>query len=126
LGLKDKIQRFIKVVAPSAARVIQRALFLNLECKRVGRHMNRCPSREYILSNYSTCCVCGVRLSAANECDLSNCYFKDRNRKFYVCDPCGRLRRPDLAMGIFYCPHERETLDACIKCKGTCDGTCFY
>ena len=105
----------------SAARVIQRAIY-----RRFGRRNRYClPS--------VACIVCGVRWGYRHEqCELSSCPFifsryrysrnlESSNR--FVCEPCGE-RYPDKAMGSFYCPCDRETLEACFKCKGTCDGYC--
>ena len=121
----------------SAARVIQRALCRLSYIKSMGDYG---VAWEQTALEVIPCCVCGVRWTGAgNSCELPSCPFipqSVRNRgypdrffqvqsRFFVCRSCG-FRFPELAMGSFYCRHERESFLACFKCAGECDGSLHH
>ena len=68
------------------------------------------------------CSSCKIR-QTCNSCERDDRGFgasrrlpKDECSGNHVCDACG-------GMGIFYCEHEWETLTACKKHEGVCDGS---
>eukprot|EP00966_Prymnesium_polylepis_P245327 5675577-Prymnesium_polylepis.1 len=66
------------------------------------------------------CQLCKKRRTY-NSCEVARCSWEEPC--FIMCEYCTR-RWPNhpKAMGNFFCPHENETLEACYRHKGVCDG----
>ena len=88
------------------------------------RHIN---GRGVVVSTYNgvdyrTVCQFCEKRRTSNTCELKRSDWGEPC--FIVCDYCTR-QWPNhaKAMGTFYCAHERETLVACYRHKGECDGS---
>ena len=90
-----------------------------------GRSRVNLFGEYYILNNgvdYRTICQFCEKRRTFNTCEVQRSDWEEPC--FVVCDYCTR-QWPNhaKAMGTFYCEHERETLIACYRHKGECDGS---